>query len=288
MRGEIGVPVRLRYTKIGKVRFVSQRDLARSFERAFRIRELPLSFTLGFSPRPKVSFGLALGVGHESLAEYLDLELAESVPVDDLPAALSAELPEGVEVADAAEIAPRAPSLQEAVTTVQLEVRFAGLDAAILDAALAAAWESEHLPVRTTRKGREIVEDLRPSLRRLGRAASDPTGATIDVETATHPRGVRPADIITSLRELAGASEPQGEDRVRRTHQWIERDGARYEPLEADRAMSAAVSADISSKGLNDERRDDSDGEHRRRETTNSEREADTGTRVGVAAEAGV
>ena len=48
-----------------------------AFERAFRIEELPLAFTLGFSPRPKVSFGLALSVGHESDAEYLDVELAE-------------------------------------------------------------------------------------------------------------------------------------------------------------------------------------------------------------------
>ena len=78
MKGDSGFPVRLRFTKLGKVRFVSHRDLARAFERAFRIEQLPLAFTQGFSPRPKVSFGLALGVGHESVAEYLDFELAGS------------------------------------------------------------------------------------------------------------------------------------------------------------------------------------------------------------------
>jgi radical SAM-linked protein len=288
VRGEIGVPVRLRYTKLGKVRFVSQRDLARSFERAFRIQELPLSFTLGFSPRPKVSFGLALGVGHESVAEYLDLELAEPVAVDELAIALSEHLPEGVDVTDAAALAPRAPSLQEAVTSVQLEVMFSGVDPEALDAALDAARTASTLPVQTTRKGRDIVEDLRPSLRRLGHATAGTNGSTVDIETSTHPRGVRPADIITTLRALAREREPQGEDRVRRTHQWIERDGARHEPLEADRATSAVVPADVSSKGLNDERSNESGGDDLRPDGIRADREHGTDTRIGVVAEAGV
>jgi radical SAM-linked protein len=288
VRGEIGVPVRLRYTKLGKVRFVSQRDLARSFERAFRIQELPLSFTLGFSPRPKVSFGLALGVGHESVAEYLDLELAEPVAVDGLASALTAHLPEGVDVTNAAALAPRAPSLQEAVTSVQLEIMFSGIDLETLDIALDAARDAAALPVQTTRKGRDIVEDLRPSLRRLGHATTGADGSTVEIETSTHPRGVRPADIITTLRDLAQAREPQGEDRVRRTHQWIERDGARHEPLEADRATSAASPADVSSKGLNDERRDHSGGDDLRPDGIRADRGSTTDTRAGIIAEAGV
>ena len=75
MRGDSGFPVRIRFAKRGKVRFISHRDVARAFERAFRIEQLPLAFTEGFSPRPKVSFGLALSVGHESDAEYLDVDV---------------------------------------------------------------------------------------------------------------------------------------------------------------------------------------------------------------------
>src|ERR1700733_12364585 len=59
MKGGAANPVRLRYTKQGKVRWISHRDVARALERAFRITKLPLAFTEGFSPRPKVSFGLA-------------------------------------------------------------------------------------------------------------------------------------------------------------------------------------------------------------------------------------
>ena len=62
-RGDAGFPVRIRFSKRGPVRFISHRDIARAFERAFRIAELPIAFTQGFSPRPKVSFRARAGRG---------------------------------------------------------------------------------------------------------------------------------------------------------------------------------------------------------------------------------
>ena len=264
MRGETGFPVRLRFEKRGKVRFVSHRDLARIFERAFRIEQLPLAFSQGFSPRPKVSFGLALGVGHESLAEYLDLELAAPVDVASLPQALSAAMPEGVAVTAASALVERAPSLQEAVTAVEVDLMFRDLDAQRLADAVERATDAESLTVTTTRKGRQVVEDLRPSIRRfdLKHDAEEPT---VHIEVSTQPRGVRPTDVITALRGLASNErEPDvSADRVLRTHQWIERDGARLEPLEADRATRTAVSVRVMSKGLTNDRREDTGGDDR-------------------------
>jgi len=85
VRGEVGFPVRIRFSELGKVRFISHRDAARAFDRAFRIEALPIALTEGFSPRPQVSFGLALSVGHESVAEYMDVRFAEVIDLDDLP-----------------------------------------------------------------------------------------------------------------------------------------------------------------------------------------------------------
>src|SRR5947208_16927444 len=94
--------VRFRFSKIGKVRWTSHRDVARMWERAFRRVALPLAYTQGFSPRPKVSFGLALSTGHESVAEYLDVELAAdraaTVDIESLPERLSPALPAGIDV----------------------------------------------------------------------------------------------------------------------------------------------------------------------------------------------
>jgi radical SAM-linked protein len=270
MRGDLGFPVRVQFTKLGKVRFVSHRDVARAFERAFRIEQLPLAFTQGFSPRPKVSFGLALGVGHESVAEYLDLELREPVDVEALPDAVSAALPDGIDVTGAAALVERAPSLQEAVDAVEVHLTFDGLTPEVVEEAVTRALAADTLTVETMRKGKTVVEDLRPTMRRL---AIEPDASNSDIpvvvaDVGTRPRGIRPADLLTALRALADVSEHDGEDRVLRTHQWIERDGARREPLEADRAARTATPVRATSKGPTDERRDHPGGNDLRADPT--------------------
>jgi len=244
MRGDSGFPVRLRFTEVGKVRFVSHRDVARAFERAFRMEALPLAFTAGFSPRPKVSFGLALSVGHESVAEYLDVELREPVDVDPLVPRLSAALPEGIDVTGAVRLVDRAPALQESVSAVEYRMSVAGADGvsvpevelrAIARAALARA----ELPVTRTRKGREGVDDIRPVIRTLEVDRHD-DDVVLLADLATRPRGARPREVLDALGAVGGLE--LAEHRVRRTAQWIERVGARLEPLEAD-AFAPALEA---------------------------------------------
>jgi radical SAM-linked protein len=239
VRGDAGFPVRLMYTKQGKVRWISHRDVARAMERAFRITQLPLAFSAGFSPRPKVSFGLALSTGHESDAEYLDLEFAHEVDCDPLPATLSAALPEGIDVVRAVPLVERAPALQEAVTAVgwrlELGSETGELDANAVvrrvDAALAtAAW-----PTMRRRKGREVTEDVRPVVRHL-ELEPTPVGepVTMIMELSTQPRSAKPREILAAIAHAAEAPDDIVEVRARRTEQWIERDGARLQPHFAD------------------------------------------------------
>ncbi len=129
MTGTGRVRLRIRFSKLGKIRWTSHRDLARMWERAFRRVQLPLAYSEGFSPRPKVSFGLALPTGHESVAEFLDVELTgldgpafDGLPsgaaaLDGLPARLSAALPVGVDATAVAVLPPGSPSLQEEVAS---------------------------------------------------------------------------------------------------------------------------------------------------------------------------
>lgn len=238
MRGGAVFPVRLRYAKRGKVRFLGHRDVASVLERAFRVTRLPLAFTEGFSPRPKVSFGLALSTGYESVAEYLDVQLTEAVDLDELPASLTAALPEGLSVTGAAALADRAPALQEAVTSVVWSVGVEGaeggpLDQPALEELVADALASATLPTRRRRKGREEVEDVRPAIRSI-----DVDGTTLTMELNTRPRGAKPSEVLAAIGRVRDV-------RALRTHQWIERDGARMEPLDADtrpRALEARAS----------------------------------------------
>jgi hypothetical protein len=197
MKGGAAHPVRLKYTKLGKVRWISHRDVARALERAFRVAELPLAFSEGFSPRPRVSFGLALSTGHESEAEFVDLVLADAVDLGALPVRITEALPDGMAVVAAVPLVDRAPALQEAVTSCE--------------------WKH--------RKGRDVIEDIRPVLR--GLRVCDTTPVTIAMELSTQPRSAKPGEVLAVIGELTDL-------RALRTHQWIERDGARREPLDAD------------------------------------------------------
>jgi radical SAM-linked protein len=232
MKGDRGYPLRMKFSKHGKVRFVGHRDVARAFERAFRIAELPIAFTQGFSPRPRVSFGLALSVGYESEAEYLDVELTHPVDLD-LAAVLTDALPEGIVVEGVAPLADRAPALQEAVTAVEWEIEVAdgdGADPAPLAVArlAAAAMASPSLRVKRTRKGREAEEDIRPALRRAEVLGASGPEVVLGFEVSTQPVSVRPGELLAALDGALTAR------RVRRTGQWIERGGARVDPLIAD------------------------------------------------------
>ena len=218
--------LRLRFSKTGKIRFTSHRDVARMWERALRRSGLPVAYSQGFVPHPLVSFGLALPTGCESQGEYLDVRLGAAAPgetpVAELPAALTPLLPEGIDVQAAALVGAAEGSLQQEVAWCDWELEVLGVPGEELRERVDNVLAAPVLTVRRQRKGREIDDDVRPAI--LALSVAGPHGQ-VKAELATHPRGVRPADLITAL----GADAAPG--RACRTHQWIERDGARFEPL---------------------------------------------------------
>ena len=84
--------IRIAFSKHGKVRFTSHRDIARIWERALRRSALPVAYSEGFNPRPRLSFGLALSTGHESNGEYIDVDLAADADDIDLAGALALDM----------------------------------------------------------------------------------------------------------------------------------------------------------------------------------------------------
>jgi radical SAM-linked protein len=217
---------RIRFSKLGKIRFTSHRDVARMWERALRRATLPVAYTEGFSPHPKLSFGLALSTGHESLGEYLDIDLAEPVDVERIAARLAPCLPIGLDVQAAAEIEPGTPSLQQAVTSCTWRIEVVGLGPAELDERVDACLRAGSLVVTRERKGHKVTDDLRPAI--LALDVVDGRNEVI-AELATQPRGLRPTELVAVL-----ASQPDDalvEGHVCRLHQWMSTDGARVEPL---------------------------------------------------------
>ena len=231
---------RFRFSKLGKVRWTSHRDLARMWERAFRRVELRLAYTEGFSPRPKVSFGLALPTGAESVCEYLDVELAdgEQPDVAALPGRLSPALPVGIDVL-AATVVEEKGSLQEIVTSCRWEIEAAstGADLPSLADKVAQALAADSLLVTRVRKGQSTTDDVRPGI--LSLAVLD--DGRLEGELATQGRGLRPTELLTAIDP---GLEPV---RVLRTHQWIQRDGAKWEPIVLPLDATAAPHAERAS-----------------------------------------
>ena len=231
--------IRVKFSKTGKIRWTSHRDVARMWERAFRRTDLPLAYSVGFSPRPKVSFGLALSTGHESVAEYLDLELdperVDRLEVSELPARLSAALPDGIDVHEARVIGDRRDSLQHEVTSTTFEITVAGATPTELQDLVAGALSADTIVITRTRKGQAAADDVRPAILAvtvLDEVEGDDGRPCVrfTADLATQPRGLRPAELLTALGTVG--STALEEVRVRRTHQWISRaDGARVEPL---------------------------------------------------------
>jgi radical SAM-linked protein len=234
--------LRARFSKLGKVRFTSHRDVARIWERALRRAGLPVAYTEGFSPRPKLSFGLALSTGYESLGEYLDISLRSDGPGSDveeeqIPTLLDPALPVGMEVQVVVPLPAGAESLQQAVTSCTWHLALSGIDPGRVPEAVERALAAPELVVTRERKGRTIEEDVRPAIVALrvldltplgvGRSRGR-SGTWLEAELATQPRSLRPAELVTALDPAAQA------DWVVRTHQWTQISGARQEviPLE--------------------------------------------------------
>jgi len=238
------VKQRVRFTKLGKIRFLSHRDVARVWERGLRRADIRVAYSEGFSPRPRLSFGLALSTGYESLGEYLDVDLVDEAT--DLPARVSPHLPDGMDAVAAMPLADGTDSLQQAVTSCRWRIEVVGPDPTLVAERVAVVLTTEELPTVVERKGSETTIDARPAILEL--AVTDPPTpgpgvATLHPTTvlaatlATQPRSLRPAELLRALD--AGWRE----GRVLRTHQWTLVDGARCEPIPTgDLGASGATS----------------------------------------------
>jgi len=236
--------LRIRYSKKGKVRFISHRDVARIWERALRRVGVSVAYSQGFSPRPKLSFGLALSTGHESEAEFLDLELSDedgdwtAVRGEDLAARLTAALPVGLDVVAVAPV-EKGDSLQQAVTSCTWAIEVDDVDREYMDAWVAGVLSREEIVVERERKGKPVVEDLRPHVLALDVTGTTETGIRLSADLGTQPRALRPTEL------LAAMDPPLTARTVCRMNQWMSQGDGREEPLMAPTvpAPSARVPA---------------------------------------------
>lgn len=203
--------VRLRYTKRDRMRFASHRDLARALERAIRRAQVPIAFSAGFSPHPKISYVGAAPTGTASEAEYFEIGLSRPVDIEQLRAALDAALPVGVDLVDVVEA--RTPGFADRMEASAWDLEFPGADVAVVEAAAAAFAAAESVIVqRTTKNGIRDV-DARAAVVHVGTRVvpggpGDAPRAILALVVRQVIPAVRPDDVLAALRALTGFVAP--------------------------------------------------------------------------------
>lgn len=206
--------IRLRYAKRGRLRFTSHRDFSRAFERAVQRAGVPMAYSSGFHPHPRISYAGAAPTGSASEAEYVELGLAREVDPEAVRRAIDDALPDGLDVLAAA-VSPGG-SLADRLEVSLWHLRVRGVEPAALEAAVAAFLAAESVEVqRMTKKGlrtfdcRAAVVRLGPVPREADAGREEERGEGTDVEVLlrhTTP-AVRPDDVLTGLRQVAGLSD---------------------------------------------------------------------------------
>ncbi|WP_166348480.1 TIGR03936 family radical SAM-associated protein [Phytoactinopolyspora limicola] len=210
--------LRVRFAKRGRLRFASHRDFQRSFERALRRAHVPMAYSHGFTPHPKISFAGAAPTGAASEAEYLEISLTEQRRPEDVRAALDAALPPGLDIVAVAEVASTggAALADELAASVWL-IELPDVDPAVARAAVEALVAAPTVEVeRRTKKGVRTI-DTRGAVLRAEFDESGPVPAVRCVLEHQTPT-VRPEEVLAGLRVVAGF-EPSAPPRSTRLAQ---------------------------------------------------------------------
>jgi radical SAM-linked protein len=184
--------LRIRYAKRGRARFTSHRDFGRAFERALRRAGVPMAYSSGFSPHPRISYANASPTGAASEAEYLEIGLAHQCDPDRVKDALDAALPPGLDVLEVID-APTG-ALADLLTGSRWKVQVVGVDADVLQRAVATFLGRESVEVQRLTKNGMRSFDARQAVVFL--ASSH---ARLDLVTKHQEPLVRPDDVLSGL-----------------------------------------------------------------------------------------
>ncbi|RKN34929.1 TIGR03936 family radical SAM-associated protein [Streptomyces hoynatensis] len=243
--------IRLRYTKRGRLRFTSHRDFQRAFERALRRAEVPMAYSAGFTPHPKVSYANAAPTGTASEAEYAEIALTTPRDPAQLRARLDESLPAGLDIVEAVEA--HTADFAERLQASRWELRLDGVAAEEAERAVAAFLAADRVPVeRMTKRGVRAF-DARAAVVSLGVSRPEPAGgsdgpaprpcAILRLVVRHGTPAVRPDDVLSGLRVAADLAPPVPAAVTRLAQGPLDEEtGTVHDPFAPDRDAASAAS----------------------------------------------
>lgn len=161
--------IRVKFKKEGDMIYISHLDLQKLLQRAFRRADIELSYSKGYNPHPKMSYGNALALGTESYGEYVDIEIEEEIDVEEFLTRINEELPQGIEFVKAEEIDPKTPSLASTIEygeylfNIELETP---LSKEFVKSRIADFMNKEEIMItKKNKKGKIVESNIRPMIR---------------------------------------------------------------------------------------------------------------------------
>ena len=228
--------LRIRYAKRGRLRFTSHRDFSRAFERAVFRARVPMAYSSGFNPHPRISYAGAAPTGSASEAEYLEIALAEVVDPADVHASLAASLPDGLDILEV--VASAGGSMPDRLTASvwRLSLDRTAVEAA-QDAVRTLLDTPEVLVERMTKKGLRRF-DARAAIHSAAVRGEDPGRpgcAILDVVLRHGSPSVRPDDVLAALHATSGLDVTAALQQRLAQGPLDEADGTVGDPLAPDR-----------------------------------------------------
>lgn len=193
----------IRYAKRGRARFTSHRDFSRAFERALRRAHVPMAYSSGFNPHPRISYANASPTGAATEAEYLEIGLARRVDPTDLAGRLTDALPDGMEIVEVAEAIPG--GLAAHLTASQWQVRLSDVSAPVIRQAADAFLRADSVVVERLMKSGLRSFDARGAVARLDLADDGDIDLVLEHTTPL----VRPDDVMQALALVDTEFRPQ-------------------------------------------------------------------------------
>ena len=200
--------LRIRYAKRGRLRFTSHRDFSRAFERALFRAQVPMAYSSGFNPHPRISYAGASPTGAASEAEYLEIGLAELTDPEAVRRDLDGSLPDGLDLLEV--VVSAGGSLADRLEASVWEIRVTGVDEHTLGGAAERLLATEEVPVeRMTKKGLRRFDARAAIVSLTARpcpesANGGETCAILQVVLRHGTPSVRPDDVLAALRDVTG------------------------------------------------------------------------------------
>ena len=155
--------LRITFAKGEPIKYISHLDLMRTWERALRRAQVPLAYSEGFNPRPKISIASALPVGFTGRGEVMDVVLSRHTSPYNFAKRLKPHLPPGLEIVSVEEVYLSLPSLQSQMRYAEYRVVVEGEEAlAEMEKQVEQVLSAQSLPRQRARKGKVTEYDLRP------------------------------------------------------------------------------------------------------------------------------